>query len=115
MKHSLQIFFSPEGSAQITVSINQICCYQGDVADLDLSFDISDHNQLSIDFAAVQGQIEILGVCYNHLSIEHFIYQGQFRQAGLQQSQTRTHIDRDGSWVYNFDRDLAKQIIKANT
>lgn len=115
MKDRLDIRFHTKGLANIAVSINSCHKYNGKVSDISLPFEMCQHNQLQIDFLQVKENIEIISICYNHLSIEHFIYQGYFSALDSENKIYTTNIDSKGSWVYCFDSDLAKQIIKANT
>jgi hypothetical protein len=115
MKNKIDINFLTQGSAEITTSINDKVFYVGPIINLQTEFDILGKNYLSIKFLNVMGQIEITEIFYNNLSIEHFIYKAMFTPLDSSSSYACTHINRDGIWIYEFDRDLAKQIIDANT
>lgn len=114
MKNKLTLTFSRLGVATVTVTINNHEVYHGALFNMEFVFDLQDQNTLKLSFSDLTEPTDITEVYYNHLSIEHFIYQGVFHtESG--HSWTGTEITQPGTWTYCFDRDLAKQIIKANT
>ena len=115
MKNKLTINFSLLGLADLVVAVNDHAYYQGPVKNLEFDFDLKDQNILKLEFSNVQNKFEVAEVFYNHLSIEYFIYQSVFTATGSKLSWTGTEINQSGNWVYQFDQDLGKKIIKANT
>lgn len=110
MKNQLAINFDIFGECDISVEVNDCCYYKGGVQNLNFIFNIADQNQLKIDFTSVQGHVDLSEIFYNHLSIEHFIYQGIFTKQHSAESAPGTHINVNGSWTYMFDSELGKHM-----
>lgn len=117
MKDKISVMFGKSAAANLRASINGQELFCGTVQDLDLIFNLQDTNRLELTFSFVDSAdpIDIKEVFYNNLSIEHFIYQGVFIDELAQKISPLTHIKQNGRWYYEFSKDLAREIIKANT
>jgi hypothetical protein len=117
MQNKISIIFQHTVPGTLRACINDNELYRGLIQNLDLMADeYQETNQLQLFFTDLDSQkpVVIESIYFNHLSIEHFIYQG-FLILPDQTICPATQINQNGCWCYNFSKNLAREIIEANT
>ena len=117
MNNHITINFGSHPSGSLLVRVNDEVLHDGAICDVDSVFTLRTDNVLLMQFCGVYSDqpVIIKEIFVNKLSIEHFIYQGQFCTSDGQLICPLTDIWQDGHWSYHFSDQLAREIIKANT
>ena len=115
MQDRLKIKFAESLSCSIKILVNDALLWSGAPQEIQLDFKMLNDNQLKIHFSGVVDEIRIDKIYFNRLSLESFIYRGRYITGSGKTLCPCSHIQEDGTWIYEFNSDLAKSIIKANT